>query len=103
MLRHVSTLLLFVSLAPVIRADAPAAMSPIRLSPDGRHFVRADSGKPFAPWGFNYLGAFGAIIEESWATDWPSLEKDFRQMRALGANVVRVHLQFGSYIKTPTE
>src|SRR5688572_13121225 len=66
----------------------------VRISDDGKSFVVADSGRPFVPWGFNYLGEFGKLVEETWAHDWPRLEKDFADMRALGANVVRVHLQF---------
>src|SRR4051812_1654689 len=61
-------------------STSPATLEKIRLSADGNKFALADSGKPFVPWGFNYLGSFGEIIEESWATDWPRLEKDFREM-----------------------
>ena len=81
----------------------PAQMEKVRLSDDGKKFALTDSGKPFVPWGFNYLGSFGDIIEESWATDWARLEKDFREMRKLGVNVVRIHLQFGTYMKTRNE
>src|SRR5690606_41759991 len=55
------------------------------------------------PWGFNYVGVFRAIVEETWGDDWPRLEKDFRDMRRLGGNVVRIHLQFGTYMKSPDE
>jgi hypothetical protein len=90
---------------PALHAAAPSTAGvteKIHLSADGRHFVTA-SGKPFVPWGFNYVGAFGQIIEETWDTDWSGLEKDFAQMKKLGANVVRVHLQFGTYMKGPSE
>ena len=30
-----------------------------------------------------------------------AIATDFREMRKLGANVVRVHLQFGTYMKSP--
>ncbi len=43
------------------------------------------------------MGQFGRIVEEYWVDDWASVEKDFRQMRDLGANVVRLHLQVGTY------
>ena len=74
-------------------------MQAVRISDDGRHFVLAESGKAFVPWGFNYLGEFGKLMEDSWDEDWPRIERDFREMRKLGGNVVRVHLQFGTYIK----
>jgi hypothetical protein len=84
-------------------AAAPPAMEKVKLSRDGRHFVLADSGKRFTPWGFNYCGPFGALAEEVWDTDWPRIEKDFALMGKLGVNVVRVHLQFGTYMKAPAE
>ena len=75
----------------------------VRIAKDGGGFVLADSGRPFFPWGFNYVGDFGRIVEEYWDQDWPRVEKDFRQMRALGANVARLHLQVGTYMKKPDE
>ena len=56
------------------------------------------------PWGFNYdRDDQGHLIEDYWESDWPRLEGDFREMKALGANVVRVHLQFGKFMKSATE
>jgi hypothetical protein len=74
-----------------------AAMEPVRVSKDGRGFVLADSQKPFIPWGLNY-GHPDQLIEDFWDTDWPSIERDFRYMKSIGANVVRVHLQFGKFM-----
>ena len=82
---------------------APAAMESVRISEDGRGFVLSRSGTAFVPWGFNYLGEFGKLVEETWHEDWPRLERDFREMRKLGANVVRIHLQFGTYMTAPDE
>lgn len=78
-------------------------MERVRISEDGRSFVLAESGKPFIPWGFNYLGEFGKLVEDSWHENWSRLERDFGEMRKLGANVVRIHLQFGTYMKGPSE
>jgi hypothetical protein len=79
------------------------AMQKIGISADGRHFVLGDSGKAFVPWGFNYLGEFGKLMEDSWDQDWSRIERDFRAMRDLGANVVRIHLQFGTYMTGPNQ
>ena len=38
----------------------------------------ADSGTTFVPWGFNFVGEFGRIVEEYWEDDWPSVEEDFK-------------------------
>src|SRR3954451_15168301 len=90
-------------LLALLLTTSATALEKIQLSPDHRHFILADSKKSFTPFGFNYLGRFGELTEESWATDWATVEKDFRDMRALGANVVRVHLQFSTYMKSATE
>lgn len=72
----------------------------IRVSDDGRGFTLADSGRPFVPWGFNYdHDESGRLIEDYWHSEWPKVEADFREMRDLGANVVRVHLQLGKFLE----
>ncbi|MFW6106639.1 MAG: cellulase family glycosylhydrolase [bacterium] len=78
-------------------------MAKIRIAENGSRFVVSGSGETFVPWGFNYLGRFGELVEETWADDWERLERDFREMRKLGANVVRVHLQFATFMKEPNQ
>ncbi len=80
-----------------------SAMERVRISEDGTEFVMAKSRTRFVPWGFNFVGEFGRILEEYWEDDWPGVEEDFRRMRALGANVVRLHLQVGTYMKSAEE
>ena len=75
----------------------------VQISEDGTSFVLAESGEKFVPWGFNFVGEFGQILEEYWKEDWTGVEEDFRRMRSLGANVVRLHLQVGTYLTTPEE
>lgn len=84
-------------------ADAaePGALEPVRISADGTHFVLEGSGRTFTPWGFNYLGEFGTVLEEYWAEKWSLIDEDFREMKTLGANVIRVHLQLGTYMSEP--
>ncbi len=84
-------------------SSASRVVEPVRISEDGRSFVLAESGKPFMPWGFNFVGEFGRIVEEYWEDDWSGVEEDFRRMRELGANVVRLHLQVGTYMKSAEE
>jgi len=72
----------------------------IRVADDGKGFVLAASGKPFTPWGLNY-GNAGRMIEDFWDADWATVAGDFRDMKGLGANVVRVHLQFGRFMDGP--
>jgi lysophospholipase L1-like esterase len=82
------------------RTPAPI-LKPVRVAKDGKGFVVA--GAPFVPWGFNYLGKFEHLAEEDWGADWAGVEADFRAMRKLGANVVRWHLQFETYMKGADE
>lgn len=86
------------------RAGPPVAMEWVRIGPDGRGFVLEPSRRPFIPWGFNYdHDAAGRLLEEYWETEWSKVAEDFGEMRALGANVVRVHLQFGRFMRGPAE
>lgn len=82
-----------------LASDAPAQLERIAVSPDGKGFVKADSKKPFTPWGVNY-GNHGRLMEDFWEKEWETLAGDFREIRALGGNVVRVHLQFGKFMKS---
>ena len=81
-----------------------APLEPIHLSKDGRHFVCEHSGERFLAWGFNYdHDATGRLLEDYWEREWPTVVGDFQEMKALGANVVRVHLQVGRFLKSPHE
>jgi hypothetical protein len=71
----------------------------VRVSADGKGFVLPPSGAAFVPWGFNYdHDEAGRLLEDYWETEWPKVEEDFREMKQLGANVVRIHLQFGRFM-----
>lgn len=76
----------------------------IRVSDDGKGFVQTDSGNPFIPWGFNYdHEGDGKLLEDYWDDDWPTVESAFAEMKELGANVTRIHLQFGKFMESPTQ
>lgn len=74
----------------------------IRVAPDQKSFVAQPGGQPFIPWGFNYdhdETAAARLLEDYWDAEWPKVESDFREMKSLGANVVRIHLQFGKFMQ----
>src|SRR5437763_11462145 len=75
-------------------------MERIVVAPDARGFRTAESQQAFHPWGFNY-GNQGRLMEDFWNDDWQTFAGDFREMKALGANVVRVHLQYGKFMSAP--
>jgi hypothetical protein len=71
------------------------AVQPIAVS--GSRFTH-----DFIPWGFNYDRDYKLrLLEEYWETEWSTVEQDFREMKALGANVVRIHLQFAKFMDAP--
>jgi hypothetical protein len=98
--------MVFVVLAMVWHTHG-ADMERIVVSQDGRGFVTAESKRPFEPRGFNYdHDENGRLIEDYWDAEWAKVEEDFREMKGLGANVVRIHLQVGKFLKdteTPDE
>jgi len=75
-------------------------MERVVVSADGHGFRLVQSGRVFHPWGFNY-GNHGRLMEDFWDDHWDTLASDFRIMKKLGANVVRVHLQFGKFMAGP--
>lgn len=82
-------------------AVSAAPLEHVVVAPDGRSFARAKSGARFVPWGFNYdHDERGRLLEDYWEKEWPKVEGDFREMKQLGANVVRVHLQTGRFMKS---
>lgn len=82
----------------------PDEMPWLQVSKDKKRFVLQSSGRPFVPWGFNYdHDDKGRLIEDYWDAEWPTVEAHFGQMKKLGANVVRVHLQFGKFMDGPKE
>src|SRR5213593_772568 len=82
-------------------AERAPRMECIVVAPDGRGFVTAESKQPFHPWGMNF-GNAGRLMEDFWDTDWQTFAADFGKLKALGVNVVRVHLQFGKFMQGPS-
>jgi len=94
--------LLFLVGAAVSMAQNPA-MKSVRVSSD-RHGFILDDGSLFVAWGFNYdHDEKGRLLEDYWGAEWPKVQEDFREMKDLGANVVRIHLQLGKFMRQPDE
>ncbi len=98
---------LLVTLAIGLAGLAPLPLGGVeflKVGDDGNGFVGADTGKGFRPWGVNYdHDADGRLIEDYWHDQWSTVEEDFAEIKALGANVVRVHLQLGKFMKSAEE
>lgn len=76
----------------------------IKVASDGPKFVTERDAQEFRVKGFNYdHDSVGRLIEDYWNEQWTEIENDFCEMQELGANTVRVHLQFGKFMKSSTE
>jgi Cellulase (glycosyl hydrolase family 5) len=98
-----SLLLIFLlsSLGASETAPSPR-LERIVVSRDSHGFETAESHQPFNPWGFNY-GNAGRLMEDFWDSDWKTFADDFATMHHLGANVVRLHLQFGKFMDSASQ
>jgi hypothetical protein len=75
------------------------ALEPVKVASNKQSFVYAGSGSAFVPWGFNYDRDYKMrLLEDYWEDEWSTVAADFREMKQLGATVVRVHLQFGRFM-----
>lgn len=91
---------LLLMITPSVAAD----LVWVRVSDDGKGFVQSESDQPFIPWGFNYdHEGDGKLLEDYWDKEWDTVTSAFREMKVLGANVVRIHLQFGKFMESPTQ
>jgi hypothetical protein len=89
---------------PIHGENQPKNLPAIHIHSSGTHFVLSDSNSRFIAWGLNYdHDRQGRLIEDYWNSEWPAVESDFQEMKALGANVVRVHLQLAKFMNTANE
>ncbi len=90
---------------PAFIGPVPAAaqtMPTIRVSANLRDFVEDGYGRSFIPWGVNYdHDENGRLLEDYWETEWSKVVQDFHEIKDLGANVVRIHLQLGKFMLQP--
>lgn len=87
-----------------LASDEPTATSAldwIKVSEDGTHFVSQKTDQPLVFWGFNYdHDDTGRLLDDYWRQEWPTVIEDFQEMKDLGANVVRIHLQLPRFMET---
>lgn len=96
------------TLHPVFAAATPIAHSKpldrIRVHSDGKHFVRGLTDEPFVVWGVNYdHDTPGRLLDEYWTSEWSTVVEDFQEIKQLGANCVRIHLQLGKFMDMPDQ
>jgi hypothetical protein len=95
---------IFSTIVMMMLVNTLALASPdwIEVRQDGNGFVSHRSGAAFVPCGFNYDRDYRfRLIEDYWEREWNTVEQDFKEMKELGANVVRIHLQFAKFMDGP--
>ena len=99
-MKRALTLALLTSILQLFGAGISAEpLDHIRVSDDRTHFIRASSGQRFVVWGVNYdHDSNGRLLDEYWQDEWDAVVNDFREIKDLGANCVRVHLQLGKFM-----
>jgi cellulase (glycosyl hydrolase family 5) len=96
LMKLTSAFLILTGLCP---GPAAEAVPWVAVAKDKKGFILEPSGKTFVPRGFNYdHDSDGRLIEDYWEAEWPKIEAHFAQMRKLGANVVRIHLQLAKFM-----
>src|SRR5687767_8271447 len=97
-------LALLTAAAPSSKPAGPPTLSLIRPSPDNTHFILSYTSKPITIWGFNYdRDDSGRLHEDYWADEWNTVAEDFREMKTLSANTVRIHLQLAKFMSAPDQ
>lgn len=90
------------SLVVIMGCTIPAERGPEFIGLHGTRFTL--EGKRFVPWGFNYdHDENNRLLEYYWYEEWKKVEEDFVEMRQLGANTVRVHLQVSRFMVSEKE
>src|SRR5436189_1298264 len=79
----------------LLKPKSSPRLDPLRVNARHTGFVGAGSRHPFTAWGFNWGGP-GEY------RDLDAVEDRFSEMRSLGANTVRIHLQFADLMESPT-
>ena len=79
------------------KQDSTEICQQVALSRNGKKFILKKTHQEFHPWGMNY-GHYGILVKDFKDPAWDTLQSDFRKLKELGANVVRVHLQFDEFM-----
>ncbi|MEO6151400.1 MAG: hypothetical protein ABIN95_07105 [Mucilaginibacter sp.] len=80
----------------------------LAIKVQGTGFVDAN-GKKFIPWGVNYTNTNQLpLMDDDWykAANWEIIKNDFREMKAMNLNVIRIHLQYHNFmtgVNTPNQ
>jgi len=72
-------MLVLLSTSAAIAMAEPLTL--VRVSDDGKHFVRGNPAVPWRVWGVNYdHDASGRLLDEYWIDEWATVIEDFNEM-----------------------
>ena len=74
------------------------------IVPSGKQLINED-GEIFRIWGLNWGPPEGELLETIWTTEqgWRDLVKDFEDAHNMGANLIRLPIQYNFFMDSPTE
>ena len=73
----------------------------IAVASDGSRFVGAESAQPFVPWGLR-LNLDHKLVEDVWVNNRFEVVSDFREIKRMGANALRLLLQLNAFVDAPS-
>jgi hypothetical protein len=82
----------------LIIAGGAAPMQWVHVTPDHKGFILSPSGDKFVPWGHNYASVG---LDYPAKRSWEKFDTDFQDLRAMGGNTLRIHLQFPAFMDGP--
>lgn len=84
--------------------DNPDKPKMSHITPSGKKLVKED-GSEFKMWGLNWGPSGQVLLEGQWATKtgWDDLAADFKYMSSIGANTVRLPLQYNYFMNSATQ
>lgn len=86
------------------QTEDPLPLERVIVNDDGTGFVGSESGKPISIWGVNYdHDRSGRLLEDYWAEEWVTVLDDLQEIKELGANLVRIHLQLPKFMDSATQ
>ena len=96
--------MLLVGESVVVASQETRTLNWIEVSADKTHFVQKETGEPILFWGANYdRDTKMRLLDDYWIDEWDTVVEDFDEMRDMGFNVVRIHLQVGRFLDSPTQ
>jgi hypothetical protein len=89
-------------LGGILKAFLQPSQEQVEINHGATGFWLAKTHKPFRSWGYNYFrrpstsDSTELVLEEFW-NDAAQIREDLSEAKVLGANVIRIHLQFGKF------